>query len=86
MLCAHSVGSSEEGAWVSSEDPPPTVVLAAAAVVVVVVSCIRVAAAAGNCPCLGLYFALCGVLIISLPSKGCKQGFCILTRFDSEKP
>jgi hypothetical protein len=53
---------------------------------VVVVSCIRVAAAAGNCPCLGLYFALCGVLIISLPSKGCKQGFCILTRFDSEKP
>jgi hypothetical protein len=53
---------------------------------VVVVSCIRVAAAVGNCPCLGLYFALCGVLIISLPSKGCKQGFCILTRFDSEKP
>jgi hypothetical protein len=60
--------------------------VAAAAVVVVVVSCIRVAAAAGNCPCLGLYFALCGVLIISLPSKGCKQGFCILTRFDSKKP
>jgi hypothetical protein len=82
----YGVGSSEEGAWVSSEDPPPTVALAAAAVVVVVVSCIRVAAAAGNCPCLGLYFALCGVLIISLPSKGCKQGFCILTRFDSEKP
>lgn len=59
----------------------------AAAVVVVVVSCIRDAAAAvGNCPCLGLYFALCGVLIISLPSKRCKQGFRILTRFDSEKP
>uniref|UniRef100_A0A2K1Z5I6 Uncharacterized protein n=1 Tax=Populus trichocarpa TaxID=3694 RepID=A0A2K1Z5I6_POPTR len=42
----YGVGSSEEGAWVSSEDPPPTVALAAAAVVVVVVSCIRVAAAA----------------------------------------
>ncbi|KAJ6310478.1 hypothetical protein OIU76_015244 [Salix suchowensis] len=49
VLCVHmgnvyGVGSSEEGAWVSSEDLPPKGALAAAAAVavVVVVSCVRV--------------------------------------------
>lgn len=46
----------------SGKDPPPMVALAVAVAVAVVVavSCIREAAAAGNRPCLGVHFALCG--------------------------
>ncbi|KAJ6313432.1 hypothetical protein OIU77_014855 [Salix suchowensis] len=59
----------------SGKDPPPIVTLAAAAVVAL--SCIRAGAAAaavGNRPCMGVYFALRGYLVILLPSRYPNKG------------